>query len=105
MIFVVNWFKRLHDNRVSRSETRLFEETINEMTGRPSVRQIKKWKREELHKALVGNNLHPFERSIAEQKLRKQDAWDAPAGRAYYVSLAALVLSIVAIAISLLKAP
>jgi hypothetical protein len=83
------------------SESEAFHEAFAEAIGRPSRRQIKNWSDEDLHLHLSSNALHPHERSLAEAELRQRERWDVPATKALRVSYAALVLSVVAIAVSI----
>ncbi len=52
----------------------------------------------------VGNTTAaPWRRIAVEREMRRRDAWAAPAGRAFWISLAALSVSIAALVISTLS--
>jgi hypothetical protein len=54
-----------------------------------------------LHFHLSSGKLHSHEKSLAEAELRRRERWDVPATKALRVSYAALLLSVVAIAVSI----
>lgn len=93
-------FRNWKERRAVRAETRLVEETFAEAFGRPNARQIRKWKDRELHAWLVGNELQPVERSVAERELERRKAWEAPAGWAFWLSIIAIGISAMALATS-----
>ena len=77
-----------------------FHEAFSEAIGRPSHRQIRGWCDEDLHLHLSSSELHPHERSLAEAELRRRERWDVPAKKALRVSYWAIVISVVAIGVS-----
>lgn len=92
--------KRWQERRQQQAQERLIEDTLDDSFGRPQDRHIKKWTDRELHARLVSNELHPVERSMAERELEKRKAWDAPAGRAFWISCAALAVSALALIVA-----
>ena len=100
----MRWLATLKTNRKRRNHDRDMEDTLNEAFGRPSYRHIRRWNREELHRAIASKELHTVEQSMAEQLLRRKEEWDGPAGWSFRVSVAAFVVSLLAVAISILKA-
>ena len=89
------------ERREKAEQERLLEDTFAEAFGRPNLKQIKGWKDRELHAQLTANDLKPVERAMAERELRKREAWEAPAGRAYWQSWAAIVISLFALGATL----
>lgn len=97
----MGWIANLRTRREQRAQNRLIENTFAEAFERPNREQIREWDHESLHRALVSNELLPVERSMAEAELRRREAWAAPAGRSFIVSVIALAVSFAAVAISL----
>jgi hypothetical protein len=85
---------RWYRERADRKEQKLIEETFAEAFDRPSARHIRRWKDRELHAWLASNDLQPVERSMAERELRRREAWHAPAGKAIFISMLALTVSL-----------
>lgn len=56
--------------------------------------------------ALAGiafNSTNPVEKALVEQEVRRREAWAAPAGRSFWLSIAALAVSIGALAVAIFK--
>ena len=65
---------------------------------------IRKLSEDNLHRLLVKAELGHAQAKIAiERELRRRDAWASPAGRAFWISMAALIVSIAAFGVSILK--
>lgn len=86
--------------REHEAQERLLEDTFDNAFGRPSQRHIKAWDDQELHARLASTTLFPDERSMAERELDRRKAWESPAGRAFWISCAALGISLIALCLS-----
>jgi hypothetical protein len=86
--------------RSHEAEQQLLEDTFESTFGRPSQRHIKGWYDQELHARLASNSLLPDEKSMAQRELDRRKAWESPAGRAFWISCAALAVSLVALCLS-----
>lgn len=61
-----------------------------------TLRRIRKLANERLHEYLSDRNLDPTTRSLMERDMRRREQWSHPAGWAFWISVAALVVSVVA---------
>jgi hypothetical protein len=89
------------ERRRQLAETRMIEETFDELGGRPKFHQIRGWSRRELHAQIVSGELHPVELSMAKSELQRREQWDAPAGRAFWISVIALLIAAAALVVSI----
>jgi hypothetical protein len=92
------------DRKAQVDERAAFDAVFEDITGHPSTKTIRGWSDEELHRRLTANDLHPVERSIADRELDKRKAWEAPAGKAYYIACGALAVAIVSLVLGLWNA-
>lgn len=69
----------------------------------PTLRQIRGWTIEELHERLIKEKLPPVALSMAQSELRRREAWSAPAARSLRASYFAIAISILALALPVLK--
>jgi hypothetical protein len=65
--------------------------------------EIRAWTDEQLIARLKGTPLHHVSRGLAEQELKRREAWAAPAGKAYWISIAALAVSFCSLIVAALK--
>lgn len=63
----------------------------------PDARRIRALTDRQLHRFLGEQKISPAERLALEREVRRRDAWAAPAGRAFWISVLALVVSSVAL--------
>lgn len=63
----------------------------------PDSRKIRALTDQQLHRFLGEQKISSPERFALEREMRRRDAWAAPAGRAYRISVCALVVSSVAL--------
>lgn len=84
-------------------EQRAMNNAMDDAFGMPSRSTIQDWSDEELHRQLASNGLWPEYRAMAERELRRREAWDAPAGRAIWISCAALAVAILSLIVSLAR--
>lgn len=85
--------------RIARTQ-RGFDDAFNEIFGEGDRVNPRTLKDRELHARLARPDLGPVARGMASQELRRREAWAAPAGRAYWISATALVVSIAALGLS-----
>jgi hypothetical protein len=84
-----------------RRENRRVEDTFDNAFGKPSYRHIRRWSIEELHRRLATNDLHTAERRMAESQVRIKEAWRTPARWTLLIAVAAFVVSVIALIVSI----
>jgi hypothetical protein len=69
----------------------------------PTIHEIREWTDTELHEKKVDRHTSPASLSLIEAEIRRRDAWAAPAGKAFWISCAALALSVISLVFTALK--
>lgn len=96
-------FEKLREERrKGRYRKQSFDDAFQEASGEPRRKQIQDWSNDELHKHLAGG-LSTAARSMAERELRRREAWESPGGRAFYISIFALIVAVVSLLLSIFK--
>lgn len=91
------------DGRAARREQREHDEAFSEVFDQPTKARMRRWSDEELHRKMASNDLWPETLSLAQRELDRRKAWEAPAGRAFWISCAALLLAGLSMLVSLFR--
>lgn len=97
---ILPFTKVWRENRATKRENDALEATIADVFGRPSMKIMKTWDDERLHRELSRNDLYPAERSAGESLLRQREAWAGPSGAAVRTSRIALVIALLSLLVS-----
>ena len=96
-----NLMKRWRQSLDARRQRRFAQELFADGTNSPSRKRLRKWSDERLSEHLVQGTLWPVSLRMAEAELRRREAWRAPAGWAFWISLLALLISAGALAMTI----
>lgn len=81
---------------------KLMEEVFETSFGIPHTRGLRRWSREKVREILVSGRLSAVQRMELEAEMRRREAWDAPAGKAYWLSVIALLVSAASLAVAII---
>lgn len=95
--------KWLAGRRAAREDSAIFQAVFDDVGGAPGAETIRGWSDEELHERLTTNSMWATSKSMAESELRRREAWKGPGAWSVRISIAALVVSIIALGFSLYR--
>lgn len=81
----------------------LYEMEISKLRDPVDVHVVRRLSDEALHR-WIGKATDKQSTSLLERELRRREAWAAPAGRAFWISLASLAIATGALIVSIVNA-
>jgi len=89
--------QRLRDRRLGRQADQVFDVFNAEFrreTGQYLPSEVRSLSDIDLHELVTRNELSAGSRSMMEREIKRREAWDAPAGKAFWISIIALAVSL-----------
>lgn len=93
------WLEQVKERR----RMAIYSDAWDEASDNPSPKHMRKWSDMTLHRRINDGSLSTAASSMAEREQRRREAWAAPAGRAFYVSMGAFIVAAAALVVSLLR--